>query len=188
MAKYTFTELLALADRLQKAGADQKSSDFTPSMGDVRMALVVIRELAALMQAAGKGVTDKVVERALEIFAEIVARKPWSAYPDSEKVIGRRNMRALLEAVAPMLVAPGESSIKLGSWLSAALDDPNSCAEFKADIQAWFDAGSPSYTAQPEPSVPVSKLRELVKAMRARGSNLSASNLQFLIEASEEQA
>jgi hypothetical protein len=27
----------------------------------------------------------------------------------------------------------------LGSWLAAALDDPKACAEFKRDIQAWFD-------------------------------------------------
>jgi hypothetical protein len=33
---------------------------------------------------------------------------------------------------------------RIGSWLSAALDDPNVCAEMKADILAWFDAGMPS--------------------------------------------
>lgn len=28
----------------------------------------------------------------------------------------------------------------IGKWLSAALDDENACAEFKADIEAWFEA------------------------------------------------
>jgi len=28
----------------------------------------------------------------------------------------------------------------IGKWLSAALDDPKVCAEFKADIRAWFDS------------------------------------------------
>ncbi|MDE1486759.1 hypothetical protein KKI90_10215 [Xenorhabdus bovienii] len=27
---------------------------------------------------------------------------------------------------------------RIGSWLSAALDDPNVCAEFKNDINLWF--------------------------------------------------
>ncbi|UQN68050.1 DUF551 domain-containing protein [Burkholderia multivorans] len=26
----------------------------------------------------------------------------------------------------------------LGRWLSAALDDPNACAEFKEDVERWF--------------------------------------------------
>ena len=32
----------------------------------------------------------------------------------------------------------------LGKWMSVALDDPNVCAEMKADIQAWFAAGQPT--------------------------------------------
>lgn len=28
---------------------------------------------------------------------------------------------------------------RLGSWMSAALDDPGVCAEMKADIAAWFE-------------------------------------------------
>jgi hypothetical protein len=33
---------------------------------------------------------------------------------------------------------------RIGWWLAAALDDPNVCEEFKADIRAWFDAGMPT--------------------------------------------
>lgn len=29
----------------------------------------------------------------------------------------------------------------VGSWLSAALDDPNVCDAMKADIRHWFEAG-----------------------------------------------
>lgn len=32
----------------------------------------------------------------------------------------------------------------IGKWLSAALEDPSTCEEMKADIRAWFDAGEPS--------------------------------------------
>jgi hypothetical protein len=28
----------------------------------------------------------------------------------------------------------------IGRWLSAALDDPASCDEFKGDIERWMDA------------------------------------------------
>lgn len=40
--------------------------------------------------------------------------------------------------------APAEGAGELwpvGSWLSAALDDPSVCAEMKADIREWFDNG-----------------------------------------------
>ena len=44
---------------------------------------------------------------------------------------------------------PAQSSLrdkadyKIGEWLSAALEDPNVCAEMKADIRAWFEAHQP---------------------------------------------
>lgn len=34
-------------------------------------------------------------------------------------------------------MTPAETN--LGAWLSAALDDPKACEEFKADIMAWMD-------------------------------------------------
>lgn len=44
--------------------------------------------------------------------------------------------------------APSQSvepaASRLGRWLAAALDDPNVCAEMKADINAWFEAGEPA--------------------------------------------
>jgi len=33
------------------------------------------------------------------------------------------------------------ASVRLGSWMSAALDDPKVCEEMKADIREWFAAG-----------------------------------------------
>ena len=35
------------------------------------------------------------------------------------------------------------ASVKLGAWMSAALDDPKVCDAMKADIQEWFSAGEP---------------------------------------------
>lgn len=33
------------------------------------------------------------------------------------------------------------ASVKIGGWLSAALDDPAVCDAMKADINQWFSAG-----------------------------------------------
>lgn len=44
---------------------------------------------------------------------------------------------------------------ELGAWLSAALDDPNVCQEYKDVIERWFAAGMPAYKASatnPSPS------------------------------------
>lgn len=38
------------------------------------------------------------------------------------------------------------ASVKLGAWMSAALDDPQVCDEMKADIREWFSAGEPMET------------------------------------------
>lgn len=32
------------------------------------------------------------------------------------------------------------ANMRIGRWLSAALDDPNVCTEMKDDINAWFQA------------------------------------------------
>jgi len=33
-----------------------------------------------------------------------------------------------------------KASIKIGSWMSAALKDAKVCEEMKADIREWFDS------------------------------------------------
>lgn len=53
------------------------------------------------------------------------------------------------EAVATRSMPPDRdeavaASLALGSWMSAALDDPSVCAEMKRDINRWFDAAMPS--------------------------------------------
>lgn len=40
------------------------------------------------------------------------------------------------DKIAAMITA----NQRIGKWLSAALDDPNVCADMKADIAAWFDS------------------------------------------------
>ena len=56
------------------------------------------------------------------------------------------------------------SSVRLGKWMSAALDDPNVCEEMKTDIRDWFSAGEPvvGWTAALSPPVSqsVEKMRE----------------------------
>lgn len=37
------------------------------------------------------------------------------------------------------------ANVRLGKWLSAALDDPDTCEEMKADIREWFSAGHPPH-------------------------------------------
>lgn len=40
------------------------------------------------------------------------------------------------------------ASVKLGAWMSAALDDPSVCDAMKADIREWFSAGEPLSTVR----------------------------------------
>ncbi len=42
-----------------------------------------------------------------------------------------------------------KAAYDLAPWLSAALDDPKVCEEYKADINAWFNAAMPSALAEP---------------------------------------
>lgn len=59
--------------------------------------------------------------------------------------------------------APSQSvepaASRLGRWLAAALDDPNVCAEMKADINAWFEAGEPGQSGE------AAKMREACAAV-----------------------
>ncbi|QYW02180.1 hypothetical protein CPT_Sonora_079 [Stenotrophomonas phage Sonora] len=63
--------------------------------------------------------------------AEIDAGFDWEDGCVTLKVSSRgaRNLRAEM--------SPADA--KIGSWLSAALDDPNACEAFKEDIRAWLD-------------------------------------------------
>lgn len=76
-------------------------------------------------------------ERALTALDRVEA---YIGYPERPS-----DLRALREALSsplpPSLVEEVlTTSDRLGSWMSAALDDPNVCAEMKADINAWFAA------------------------------------------------
>lgn len=45
-----------------------------------------------------------------------------------------------------------DAADRIGKWLSAALEDPGVCAEMKADINAWFEAGQPVLKPETEAS------------------------------------
>jgi hypothetical protein len=62
---------------------------------------------------------------------------------------GRREPSAMASAVTvirEMSARPPVEAVSeaIGVWLSAALDDPKACPEFKRDIRAWFAAGQPT--------------------------------------------
>ncbi|PZQ55755.1 MAG: hypothetical protein DI555_06935 [Novosphingobium pentaromativorans] len=45
-----------------------------------------------------------------------------------------------------------KASIAMGTWLSAAYDDPDVCDAMKADIREWFSAGEPFENMAAEPA------------------------------------
>ena len=65
------------------------------------------------------------------------------------------------------------ASVKLGSWMSAALDDPNTCEAMKADIREWFSAGDEC-----------SRLTDRIKALTAENERLREA-LGWLAKLSE---
>jgi len=74
-------------------------------------------------------------------------RKDAPLYPEAIKVPSWRQRNGDKRA-APGGRVPGDvfdmqypspHTNKIGSWLSAALDDPGVCEDFKADIRDWFD-------------------------------------------------
>ncbi len=75
-----------------------------------------------------------------------IMRKGTKLYPEQVKVASWRQRNGDKRA-APGGRVPGDvldfqyahGSPALGSWLSAALDDPSVCAELKRDIEAWFE-------------------------------------------------
>lgn len=57
----------------------------------------------------------------------------------------------------------------LGSWMSAALDDKNVCADMKSDINAMFEALA-AYQSDPSPTDPVRDAAgELLEALNCNG-------------------
>jgi hypothetical protein len=66
-----------------------------------------------------------------------------------------------------------QANYKIGAWLSAALEDPNVCAEMKADINAWFEAHQPGlFMSSPEQSAPSAEQRAHLHDMERIPDNL----------------
>ena len=51
-----------------------------------------------------------------------------------------RHAETKLARAREIIAAKNAADDKIGSWLSAALEDPGVCAEMKADIEQWFAA------------------------------------------------
>lgn len=73
----------------------------------------------------------------------------------------------------PASVPIDHPSVAIGSWLSAALDDPSACDEFKRDIRAWFEAGQPTIRSASVGDY-VTVPRELTGAMRLAGGHANS--------------
>jgi len=61
------------------------------------------------------------------------------------------------ERAAALMYAEHRSvmaNVRLGRWLSAALDDPNVCDAMKADIKEWFSSGPPPHALSALPAPP----------------------------------
>lgn len=50
-----------------------------------------------------------------------------------------RELQAEKTTLSERACAVNRAALKLGAWMSAALDDPKVCDEMKADIRAWMD-------------------------------------------------
>jgi hypothetical protein len=58
------------------------------------------------------------------------------------------------------------ASVKLGAWMSAALDDPAVCDAMKADIREWFSAGEPFHAIYAALAAPTHRERVLLEALK----------------------
>jgi hypothetical protein len=61
-----------------------------------------------------------------------------------------------------------KAAYALGDWLSAALDDPNVCQEYKDVINAWFDAGMPYRQLLVEENA---ELKEQIRRLQLEADN-----------------
>ncbi|MFA5951535.1 MAG: hypothetical protein WC807_14745 [Hyphomicrobium sp.] len=68
-------------------------------------------------------------------------------------------------------VQTAKADYKIGWWLSGALEDPNVCAEMKADINAWFEAHQPGLV-MPSP-VPSANQLCACKASQRDGQHMA---------------
>lgn len=71
------------------------------------------------------------------------ARKPGTILAEVERILGETGGKEFIEAAMVRWQSPPTRQMTaadyaLGSWLSAALDDPTCCDEIKAAIREWF--------------------------------------------------
>jgi Lar family restriction alleviation protein len=88
------------------------------------------------------------------------------------------NERAASPEPKPAEVPASNEEWEMGKWLSAALDDPGACDEFKADIRRWMEARAWGAAAPSQASVPAGwklvpvetteKMRSACRAARAQ--------------------
>lgn len=84
----------------------------------------------------GATATMRLPRNVLQEALEILAQPPASVSPGT-----KGEARSEPKASQHPIRGEGEPVWAIGSWLSAALDDPKVCAEMKRDINEWFDEG-----------------------------------------------
>jgi len=85
-----------------------------------------------------------------------------------------RRVRSALTHPAPASDGADKITENVGRWLSAALEDPQVCAEMKRDIIAWMEAGRPNI----QPSAIREALQEAIDVFE--GMNDDEINVELL--------
>ena len=84
-------------------------------------------------------IKEALVNEALEKMAENARELGLDYEPEQEPVAWSH-----AGAMPPEQEVMKEAAYQLAPWLSAALDDPKVCKEYKDVINAWFDAAMPA--------------------------------------------
>ncbi len=86
-------------------------------------------------------------------------------------VVGKRRfLEYTVEGDKPPM---SPEDLKIGMWLSAALDDPQVCMEFRRDIEAWM--GSRSFPSPPGQPPPFSRSPESMAMYREASRKFAAA-------------
>ena len=106
---------------------------------------------------ADTAATSAVGGEARDKIAAIVGGQHWADFEDDACgcktcELERDHCRKLADQILALAIPPAsplrgreidQADYKIGWWLSGALEDPNVCAEMKADINKWFEAHQP---------------------------------------------
>src|SRR5216684_349137 len=140
-------------DRLKRMAAD----DVPPIMFQREADLIALRVTKARVCLAALAATPAVGVEARDKIAAIICGQHCADFEDDACgcktcELERDHCRKLADQILALAIPPAsplrgreidQADYKIGWWLSGALEDPNVCAEMKADINKWFEAHQP---------------------------------------------